>query len=211
MLPVALFEDRPAHSCLSPLDDLRPACNIRTGVLTTLERACLRLDVRALLVPETLRPLTLESLALHPQGSLLGVNDRSRLGAGPCLLLNARAPLAWKAALTLKPGQLLIDPTGRDLIAAIVMPYKIDALLAGDRTGLSPVLSSSDASAFVLTRPWHLRAQARCRDRRGSCAALRSASRRLGLALAARGNAARRDRRCARARIGRHRAWVHPR
>ncbi len=159
MLPVALFEDRPAHSCLSPLDDLRPACNIRTGVLTTLERACLRLDVRALLVPETLRPLTLESLALHPQGSLLGVNDRSRLGAGPCLLLNARAPLAWKAALTLKPGQCLTDATGLDLLAAIVAPDRIDALLAGDRTGLSSVPAANDASSFVLTRPWHLRAQ----------------------------------------------------
>ncbi len=154
MHPTVLFDD--GSPGLSPLDDLRPVCELRTGVLTTLARATARLDVAWLIVPEHHRAIMIERLATA--NLKLPVNTLAALPSA-VLLLNARAPLAWRLAMSVKLGQCVVNERGT-LVAACVAPDAINRIIAGDRQGLSTLLAASSATpaAFTLDRPWHVKA-----------------------------------------------------
>jgi UDP-N-acetylglucosamine diphosphorylase / glucose-1-phosphate thymidylyltransferase / UDP-N-acetylgalactosamine diphosphorylase / glucosamine-1-phosphate N-acetyltransferase / galactosamine-1-phosphate N-acetyltransferase len=161
MFPVILFDDRPPHSRLSPIDDLRASFEIRTGVLTTRERCELRQKIRGVVVPKGLEALTRERLT--SSGGLsasAAVNEPGQWGSDPVLMVNGRSPLAIRLALTLKQGEAMLDGGGVELLAAVVEAGRVMSVLGGDRAGLTIVhtlAGDGDLSRQVMTRPWHVR------------------------------------------------------
>lgn len=157
MYPTVLFDD--GSPGLSPLDDLRPVCELRSGVLTTLERTMTHLELAGLIVPECHRAILLERLA--SAGLKVPVNTLAGLSAASSsiLLLNARAPLGWRVAMSIKFGQCVVNERG-GLVAACVSSDAITRVIAGDRQGLSTILATgaTDPAAFTLDRPWHVKA-----------------------------------------------------
>src|SRR5690606_8616060 len=103
-----IFDD--GRGLLAPLTDTRPAFDIRTGAMTTLERLRLGLglDVVALLTPPGLAPLTTEMHPGTPVDSLEGIN-------GEVLLLSGRCPLPYKEIASLQPGEALTEGGSGDL------------------------------------------------------------------------------------------------
>lgn len=152
MYPTVLFDDGDAG--IAPLADLRPAYDLRTGVLTTRERVAARLQFAGLI------PAAAHTRLAQEATPALVVDDRAQLPPA-VFLLSARAPLAWRLAMVLRPGQMAIDPLGGGLIAAVTSHDRIAPLLAGDRTGFTQVLvpprDEGDRTAMMLTRPWHVR------------------------------------------------------
>ncbi|MEI7657181.1 MAG: putative sugar nucleotidyl transferase [Phycisphaerae bacterium] len=137
-----LFDDR--LPSLSPLADLRPAWDIRTGALTTLERieATLGRSVDGLACGDDIAPVARERdpRVLSPSDAPAG------------LYLNARCVAPPDAAFKLAAGETLIDGNGAT-VAAMVDAAAARRLLAGDASGLRAVTSP----APMLARPWHVR------------------------------------------------------
>ncbi len=157
MQSVAIFDD--GRGLLSPLTDLRPCFDIRTGALTTLERLSLharRHDLPqpdALFVPEPLADLAREK---HPT---LRVNDPAALAAG-VLLVNGACPLNDTDSTGVELGEAMVDPASGTIIKAHIRTDRagINRILTGDAAGLKV---HHAANVPALTRPWHIRA---CRD-----------------------------------------------
>ena len=135
---------------LSPLTDLRPSFEVRTGAMTALERLTAVVGgdrLVELLVPDRLAATTAETHG-HP------VNDRPR-GTEAVLLVNGRWVLPDRALLSLGPGQALVEEESSGIMAACVPASGIDAVLAGDATGLEPRVVEGRQ---LLSKPWHVRA-----------------------------------------------------
>ncbi len=140
-----VFDD--GKGLLAPLTGLRPAFDVRTGALTTLERVRLPAGAEvSLIVPEPLAALTRERHALPVNGPVDG--------ADPVLVLSGRAPLAVQAGAHLTPGSAVIDRDSHELIAALVPGAGVPGLLRGERDGLNVVPLDG---LNLLTRPWHVR------------------------------------------------------
>jgi UDP-N-acetylglucosamine diphosphorylase/glucosamine-1-phosphate N-acetyltransferase len=137
-----LFDDR--LPSLSPLADLRPAWDIRTGAFTTLERveATLGRAVDGLVCGGDLADLAREGdpRVLSPSDTPAG------------LYLNARCVLPPDRVFSLAMGETLVDERG-ETVAAMVDHAAAGRLLAGDLGGLRAITSA----APMLTRPWHVR------------------------------------------------------
>lgn len=157
MQSVAIFDD--GRGLLSPLTDLRPCFDIRTGALTTLERLALharRHDLPqpdAVFVPEQLADLAREK---HPT---LRVNDPAALATG-VLLVNGACPLNNTDSTGVELGEAMVDPATGIIIKAHIRTDRagINRILSGDASSLKV---HNAAKVSTLTRPWHIRA---CRD-----------------------------------------------
>lgn len=139
-----VFDD--GDGSLAPLTGLRPAFDVRTGGLTTLERLG-----RVLQGPLSLRvPEPLAALAREVHGPR--VNEPPAPGDA-VLLVNGRAPLACEITTALGPGHAVRDAAGV-LIAAHLPAARAEAALRGDLSGLQ--VRRLDGLQ-VLSRPWHVR------------------------------------------------------
>lgn len=149
MLPILIFDD--GLGALAPLTDLRAAFEIRTGALTTLERALHALGGTLIgaRVPETLAPLVRDRLK-PPVNAPLSLIDRTPL----VLALNGRCVLLPAAARALALGTRLIDAEGV-VIAATLTPAQAQECMNSGRLpdGRDTVVDG----ARLLTRPWHVR------------------------------------------------------
>ncbi|MEX2218216.1 MAG: putative sugar nucleotidyl transferase [Phycisphaerales bacterium] len=153
MRQVFVFED--GKGLLSPLTDLRLACEVRTGALTLLERLGRILsagaaegtaeDVSGLMVPPALAPLARERPGLP-------INDLPA-SPEPLLAINGRC-VDPHEALTLAPGEALVEAETGDLVAAVVRPVMAQGAIRGDRSGLRARQTGGRA---LLGRPWHTR------------------------------------------------------
>lgn len=154
---------------LAPLTDLRPAFDVRTGALTTLERwVAIGRTPDALMVDDSKLAL---ARSLHPD---LPINDVS---AGPAVYVNGRWPLgpvALKRVDELGPDQRTLSYKNT-LLAAFVDDDgpSLDSMLSNPKQrsaddileSLSEFFrdpDSPDRSPGVLERPWHVRSN---RDR----------------------------------------------
>lgn len=160
MRPAIIFDDGLGQ--LSPLTDLRPAFDIRTGAITTLSRLTrgLNLNVVTVVVPPSHR-----SLAEADPDS--GARRAVASGHGPVglahsglpsamLLINGRCPLGYEQIDQLSVGQALIEAGSGHLIAAAVHSgqlrnWQVDRPLEG-----LAVAAELPAPA-LLSRPWHVR------------------------------------------------------
>lgn len=148
---LVVFDDGKGE--LSPLTDLRPAFDIRTGAMTTVERLKLYLAMipTALLVPQTLHEVARQRFS-EPVNPPMGV-------PGPVLLVSGRCVLPPEGLSRLALGDMLTEADTGDLVAAHVQGTDIPRLLAGDLSGFTPTRL---AGPVLLARPWHVR---RFRDR----------------------------------------------
>ena len=143
-LPLVFFDDRDAEGVhLAPLCDLRPTCDIRTGVRTTRERweAALGTHTVGVQVPEYLAALCRET---EPD---IAVNAPM---PGDILLVNGRCPLPPAGAADLQPGEAIVDPSGA------VVCMVIDGAHA-TRTPTTPPHTHTLDTPSLLTRPWSFR------------------------------------------------------
>jgi len=146
MTPAIFFDDGKGE--LGPLTDLRPAFDLRTGALRSIERMrlVLGLKVVALFVPEPLAALTLDKLNIQ-------TNELPDLD-GPVLVVNGRCPIPLDEIREIEPGQALVERKSGDVIAARLEPRDATHFLEGD----PPELDSQQIDENVLlSRPWHFR------------------------------------------------------
>ncbi len=149
-MPATLvFDD--GHPTLAPLTDFRASFDVRTGVLTTLERLrwVHELNVVGLVVPGVLAELTRERHAMP-------VNSAPEL-AGDVLLVNGACAVPPAQLEALSPGETLVEKgTGR-LIAAYVGADAARRLAAsGERPSLSADAIEIPSPA-LLAWPWSVR------------------------------------------------------
>ena len=146
--PAVFFDD--GLGLLSPLTDLRASFDVRTGALTTRERWCRALGLRAaaLHVPAHLAALVAEQHA--------GATVNTLPSAGDVLVVNGRCVLPPSGVASLALGHALVDAPSGVLLAARVGAADVPALAA--RSWKPDGLRSQTATnAALLTRPWHVR------------------------------------------------------
>jgi len=134
---------------LSPLTDLRPSFDVRTGALTTLERLSLALKLRvsSLQVPPRLAALTAKRHSLPVNTAITGSN--------PVLLINGRCVLPIPQLLELERGQSLVESGTGHLIAACLEPAAAHLFLS--TSGTPPLEQTTVPGPALLSRPWHVR------------------------------------------------------
>ena len=130
---------------LSPLTDLRPAFDVRTGALTTLERLVrtLDLDVAAMIVPDEIAGVTREAHD-KPVNELPG-------GEESMLVVSGRCVVAPDEILAIGPGQVLVEDESGETIAACLSPGDIMKLHAGESLDVERI---DLARTVLLHRPW---------------------------------------------------------
>ncbi len=145
MRRIIVFDDGKGE--LSPLTDLRPVFDIRTGALTTLERARRSLDgqIIGLWVPESLRMIARQAHA-EPVNA-------TTLGTGPVLLYNGRCVIPPAGVMDLKDGEALIDQG--EVAAVRLEAGKALEVLQGRIPGA--VRSTREVMGLLMSRPWHVR------------------------------------------------------
>jgi len=114
MASLVIFDD--GRGSLSPLTDLRAACDVRTGALTTRERIERTLEARAsaLWVQEDLAPLL--SAGDDERASL---NDRSAIESlEEALVVSARCAAPPAQLGLLEAGEGIVEAESGDLVAA---------------------------------------------------------------------------------------------
>jgi UDP-N-acetylglucosamine diphosphorylase / glucose-1-phosphate thymidylyltransferase / UDP-N-acetylgalactosamine diphosphorylase / glucosamine-1-phosphate N-acetyltransferase / galactosamine-1-phosphate N-acetyltransferase len=155
MQTTLIFDNSAASgSLLSPLTDLRPVFDVRTGAMTTLERITLQAQLNdlsrpdGLIVPEALVPLAKETCNLPVHS----VSDAANL-AENVFLINGVCPLADTDMTGVEIGRAILDETSGVLVKAHVPASQVAAVLAGDLSGLKTARGTHP----TLTRPWHVR------------------------------------------------------
>ncbi len=148
---LVVFDD--GRGELSPLTDLRPAFDVRTGAMTTLERLKLYLAMipAALIVPSSLQELARQrfSESVNPPLDV----------AGPVLLVSGRCVLPPDGLTRMAMGEMMVEAESGMLIAAHVAGTEVERVLGGDLSGLA---RAEVSGSVLLSRPWHVR---RFRDR----------------------------------------------
>jgi UDP-N-acetylglucosamine diphosphorylase/glucosamine-1-phosphate N-acetyltransferase len=143
MTHVYIFDD--SSQALSPLNDLRLATDIRTGMLTSRERIAAWCRVLG---------WTHSHVNISRDADSVAVEDV----AGKCIYLSARCPLPTDRVATLEPGQALRDSKDQTLIAACVTaPLATGELRALASSCESPNVTVVDDLHMLLSRPWHVR------------------------------------------------------
>jgi len=152
-------------NALSPLADLRPAFDIRTGALTTIERLgrSLALKLVALLPREELLPLCRE---LHASTNVTTPSDLAAslhataasgsvsAATSSLLFINARCVLPIPEITALCDGQMLIESSTGSVIAAVGSAALAASLQRGERPSL---VAKDFPKLALLSRPWHVR------------------------------------------------------
>jgi UDP-N-acetylglucosamine diphosphorylase / glucose-1-phosphate thymidylyltransferase / UDP-N-acetylgalactosamine diphosphorylase / glucosamine-1-phosphate N-acetyltransferase / galactosamine-1-phosphate N-acetyltransferase len=146
MRKVVVFDDGLGQ--LAPLTDLRASFDIRTGVLTTLDRLGLLGDLAALFVPPGIEALCREShdATVNDERPLKGLTE-------PILIVNGRCALA-DGLQALQPGEAIMEGATGHIVAALVPATQALALIRGDYRATVPRLSPDH---LLLSRPWHIR------------------------------------------------------
>lgn len=154
-LQTVLIDD--GNPALSPLTDLRPAFDIRTGALTLFERIELVLGtpVSGVQVPDRLAALTRErwpavrvNSGAGFQGKVLAINAAAACIDHPSISLLARA--GDRGAIIDAQGQVVAAVVDADELSCSVL----------STLSLAHTAARADVRA-VMTRPWHARS---CRD-----------------------------------------------
>ena len=142
-------QDGPAN--LGPLTDLRAAFDVRTGVVTTLERWSRAVRVIGAMVPEPLAALTRDRHAFAVNGGFglpHGAPD-------DVLLINGRCPLPLPEVLELASGSAIVERAGGHLIAWRTTLERATSLSGGGSARANSV--GVVDRRVLLTRPWHVR------------------------------------------------------
>lgn len=142
-----LFDDGKGER--SPLNDLRAAFDVRTGVLTTVDRWRRSPGRRlvALSCPPELEGVTRERHAIQ-------VNTFPADGE-PVLLVNGRCPLPPPELETLGLGQVLIERSSGDVAGAFIDADSARDFLGTFSLGPHPTIAAHDRC--LISRPWHVR------------------------------------------------------
>jgi UDP-N-acetylglucosamine diphosphorylase/glucosamine-1-phosphate N-acetyltransferase len=153
MRRVVLFDD--GRGRLSPLSDLRPAFDVRTGALTTRERLLRSYgwELAGVVVPPELEALT-RSRESVPVNSI-----PSDPPTGELVLLNGRCPFLYEEVVELdaRVGALVESQTG-DLIAALASPETARRIAAdGFKAPAAGGGAGQRTFPALLSRPWHVR------------------------------------------------------
>jgi UDP-N-acetylglucosamine diphosphorylase/glucosamine-1-phosphate N-acetyltransferase len=135
---------------LSPLTDLRPVFDVRTGALTTLERLrrSAAWQVAALFVPDAIRPL---ARATHAEP----VNPQELPPGGPWLAYNGRCVIPPSEIEHLAENHALIEGATGEMIAACIDSSGVDAVVRGRLP--SGVRAIEIPGRSLLSRPWDVR------------------------------------------------------
>lgn len=149
--PILILETKAAREAISPLADLRPACCVRTGAMTLLERLRLRErtkgDIKLLGVACDATEAT--NAALFQEQTNLPINPATTTDtiviSGTCVTLPDES-------LAIQPGQALFHKD--HLVACSVQSTDIASLVAGNVTSS---LTRIETNHEVLTRPWSVR------------------------------------------------------
>lgn len=160
MTRTIIFED--GKGLLAPLNDLRPACCIRTGALTLLDR----LDAQdfgalSLLTSPALAPLAREVCKLPVNEPIAG-GQSSGDEDGACFAVNARTVLVPAGFAALKAGEAIVERDSRDVIVARLTPAQARDLThakepAATLASLAIRAVEEVASPALLSRPWHVK------------------------------------------------------
>lgn len=135
---------------LSPLTDLRPSFDVRTGALTAIERLFGVVGenrVAGLIVPDRIAAITGET---HKQA----VNVMPS-GAETVLLVNGRWALPDVSIESLVAGEALIEKESQGIMAACVRPDGVGDVLMGEAGNLNRRFVEGRQ---LLSTPWHFRA-----------------------------------------------------
>lgn len=136
---------------LSPLTDLRASFDVRTGVLTTIERWSRVAHVAGAVVPDAVAALTRERHGF-------AVNTGIALGHGSpddILVVNGACPLPIAEAVNLAPGAAIVERTTGHLIAWRTTLER--ARVVGSGPPIKPDAVGVVDRRVLLTRPWHVR------------------------------------------------------
>jgi UDP-N-acetylglucosamine diphosphorylase/glucosamine-1-phosphate N-acetyltransferase len=136
---------------LSPLTDLRASFDVRTGVLTTIERWSRVAHVAGAVVPEAVVALTRERHGF-------AVNTGIALGHGSpddILVVNGACPLPIAEALNLAPGAAIVERATGHLIAWRTTIERSRGI--GGGSSIKPDAVGVVDRRVLLTRPWHVR------------------------------------------------------
>ena len=117
---LALFHDD--CDAIGPLTDLRPSFEVRTGALTTAERAAAVFGrgLDGVWAPPSRRALASE---------VSSVRRLDEAEIGDAVLVNGRCPVPDPAWLDLAPGQAVVDPDGGGVVAARLATGDVGAFL----------------------------------------------------------------------------------
>lgn len=160
MTRTILFED--GKGLLSPLTDLRPACCIRTGALTLLDRLDASLYGTLFLATSPHRAaLAREAAKQHAREfavDVTGVIDSDSAN----YVMNSRCVLPPADTASLKVGQAIVERGSGDLIVAHVSAQHARELVhatdpAAAIAGWSLTRVEEVAAPALLSRPWHVR------------------------------------------------------
>lgn len=157
---LAIFDDHRGQ--WGPLAELRPVFDLRTGMLTTLERLALSLNMQpdALLVPEAMADITRDA---HPDTTINAIDATTdkKTSAATWLLVHAgvSTPAAIERIKQLTPGQAVLDEQGR-LAGAHVTQSQAQAWLSTKQWDQLPqgCKAASGAAVHVLQYPWDIQA-----------------------------------------------------
>lgn len=125
-LPTILFDDAAPGSTewtnLAPLTDLRPAFDLRTGARTTLDRHANdpRLRILSLDTTNFFAGAPATATGLSSRSFTTQLADAAPTLDEPTLELNSRCPILPDEALTLKPGQCILEASSRTMVAALL-------------------------------------------------------------------------------------------
>jgi len=146
---LVLFDDRERarDARLSPLTDLRASFDVRTGALTTLERASRMFGAPA----GVLVPVALEGVTRERHGGIVNRVD----GEGPVLLLNGRCVLPPAEASGLAVGESLVEAASGEVVAARLSAAAAREFAAG---GGLPGRARELAGRRLIARAWHVKA-----------------------------------------------------
>ncbi len=148
-MPKAIvFDD--GRGQLSPLNDLRPSFDIRTGALTTLERLrrSLDLEIIGLYVHADHVEIARERHDEPVNEQIEGDPEE------PVVAINGRCALPLDVFADIETGEVLVEQSTGDLVAAALVLDEMRDFLAGG----SPSMESVEiADEVLISKPWHFR------------------------------------------------------
>ncbi len=135
---------------LSPLNDLRPSFDIRTGALTTLERLRRSLDLEVIGLY-----VHADHIALARERHDEPINEQIEGDPDePVVAINGRCALPLDAFAEIETGQVFVEKSSGDLVAAALMLDEMREFLGGGTPSMESVEIEDDV---LIARPWHFR------------------------------------------------------